>query len=66
ASTNALPLGEYLKHVLTGRDLPPDLAVQAADSPLLGQYDPRRALGLARPAALPDSDLANAFTPDLG
>jgi hypothetical protein len=38
ATTQALPLGEYLKDLLTGQNLPSDLASEAATSPLLGQY----------------------------
>jgi hypothetical protein len=37
-STQALPLGEYLKDILTGQNLPSDLALEAAGSSLLGQY----------------------------
>jgi hypothetical protein len=63
-TTTALPLGEYVKDLLTGQNLPPDLAAEAAFSPLMAQYDPARPLSLARPGALPDSDLTDAFTPD--
>ena len=44
-STTALPMGEYLKSVLTGRDVPMDLAQATAASPLFGQ------LALSRGAA---------------
>ena len=37
-STQALPLGEYLKDILTGQNLPADLASEAAGATLLGQY----------------------------
>ena len=63
-TTTARPLGEYLKGLLTGQNLPSDLAAEAAFSPLMAQYDPARPLSLARPGALPDSDLTDAFTPD--
>lgn len=38
-TTQALPLGEYLKDILTRTNLPADLASEAATSPILGQYD---------------------------
>jgi hypothetical protein len=50
-TTEPLPLGEYLKDVLTGHNLPDDLASEAANSPL-------------RPGALGQSDLTDAFVPD--
>ena len=53
-TTQALPLGEYLKAILTGQNLPPDLATEAASSPLL------RAVGVT------NADLADAFVPDAG
>jgi hypothetical protein len=51
-TTQALPLGEYLKDILTGQNLPADLASQAAASPLL------------RAAGLTSTNLADAFVPD--
>jgi hypothetical protein len=65
-ATQGLLLGDYLKAVLTGQDLPPDLASEAAQSPLLRQYDPTKPLGLARPGVLSQTDLTDAFTPDAG
>ncbi len=38
--TQWLPLGDALKSLITGQDLPDDLATAAADSGLLRQYDP--------------------------
>jgi hypothetical protein len=63
-TTQALPLGSYLKDLLTGQNLPPDLAVEAAQSPLLGQYDPSQPNGLAHPNLLTQTDLTNAFVTD--
>jgi hypothetical protein len=63
-TTTFLPLGEYLKELLTGQNLPPDLAAEAATSPLLAQYDPAHPLSLARSGAVADTDLTDAFTPD--
>ncbi len=63
-TTQGLSLGEYLKSLLTGQDLPGDLAAEAVESPLMRQYDPGRQNALARPTSLPLSDLTNAFVPD--
>jgi hypothetical protein len=38
-STSPLPLGEYLKDLLTKSGVPSDLASEAAASPIYGQYD---------------------------
>lgn len=51
-TTQALPLGEYLKDLLTGQNLPADLASQSASSPLL------------RAGGLSSTDLTDAFVPD--
>jgi cellulase (glycosyl hydrolase family 5) len=63
--TQGLLLADYLKSLLTGQNLPPDLAQQAtADhSRFLRQYAPGQPLSIARPAELPGSDLTNAFEP---
>jgi hypothetical protein len=60
--TQGVLLGEYLKALMTGDQLPPDLASEASGSALLRQYDDSRPAALARPAALPDTDLTDAFT----
>ncbi len=65
-TTQGMLLGDYLKALLTGQNLPPDLALEAAQSPLLRQYDPSKAQFLARPNALTNTDLTDAFTPDVG
>lgn len=59
--TQGLLLGDYLKAVLTGENLPADLEAQAAGSPLLRQYQRSAPDGLARAAALPGSNLKDAF-----
>ncbi len=51
-TTQALPLGEFLKDILTGQNMPADLASQAASSPLL------------RAAGVTDTNLTDAFVPD--
>ena len=53
-TTQALPMGEYLKAILTGQNLPADLSSEAASSPLL------------RAAGLTTADLTGAFVPDAG
>jgi N-acetylmuramoyl-L-alanine amidase len=62
--TQGLLLADYLKAILTLRDLPPDLAVQARRSPLYGQLDPARPGWLKRPVELPATDLTGAFQGD--
>ena len=62
--TQGLLLADYLKALLTGRDLPADLEAQAKGSRVLRQYDPTRPNGLARPAELPGTSLQGAFRRD--
>jgi N-acetylmuramoyl-L-alanine amidase len=62
--TQGLLLADYVKALMTGRNLPQDLADQAKSSTLLGQFKPNAPQGLARPADLPGSDLGNAFRRD--
>ena len=57
-------LGDYLKALIIGEHLPADLESEACDSPLLRQYDPSSNHALARPAALGETDLTDAFMPD--
>ena len=59
--TQGLLLADYVKALLTGQNLPPDLADQAKSSKLLYQFKPGAAPSLARPADLPGTDLTNAF-----
>jgi N-acetylmuramoyl-L-alanine amidase len=59
--TQGLLLGQYLKALMTLRDLPPDLAEQARDSDFSGQFKPGARDSLARPKDLPDTDLTSAF-----
>ncbi|HEV7664423.1 MAG TPA: N-acetylmuramoyl-L-alanine amidase [Chloroflexota bacterium] len=62
--TQGLLLADYVKALLTGRNLPPDLAEQARGSKLVGQFKPGAAGSLARPGDLPGSDLSNSFRRD--
>jgi hypothetical protein len=63
-TTQPLPLGSYFKDLLTGQNLPADLASEAAGSALLGQYAASQPNGLARPRMLTQTDLTDAFVPD--
>ena len=62
--TQGLLMADYFKVLLTGRNVPGDLSEQAKASALFGQYAPGQPQGLARPAALPGSNLENAFRRD--
>jgi hypothetical protein len=61
--TQGLLLADYLKSILTGANLPPDLAQEAQNSPLLYQYDPGQPGSVRDPALLPNTDMTDAFTP---
>jgi N-acetylmuramoyl-L-alanine amidase len=63
--TQGLLLADYLKSILTLRNLPPDLAAQARRSPFYGQLDPALPRWLKRPADLPATDLTDAFVGEL-
>jgi hypothetical protein len=60
--TQGLLLADYLKSILTGQNLPPDLDAQARTSKYYKQYAPNQPKSIARPADLPGSDLTDAFT----
>jgi N-acetylmuramoyl-L-alanine amidase len=62
--TQGLLLADYLKALLTGKNLPGDLAQQAKASKLIGQYNPGQPRSLARPNDLPGTDLSSAFRKD--
>ncbi len=59
--TQALLLGDHLKSIITGQNLPGDLEQKARGSALYRQYDNTKPKGVARPAQLPNSNLKNAF-----
>ncbi len=61
--TLGLLLGDYLKAIMTGRDLPLDLEAQASGSPFYRQYEIGADRGPLRPAELPATDLSLAFRP---
>ncbi len=62
--TQGILLGDYLKSVITGQNLPSDLAQQAQGSKLYRQYDNNVMGGVARPADLPGTTLFAAFEKD--
>jgi hypothetical protein len=59
--TQGLLLGDYLKALITGENLPVDLEAQAKDSPLLRQYQKSASTGIARAGELPASNFKDAF-----
>ncbi|MCL4531585.1 MAG: hypothetical protein M1582_00045 [Actinobacteria bacterium] len=64
AVTQRLLLGDYFKAVMTGKDLPSDLDLQARGSTFYHQYDRAMPLHLARREELADTDLTDAFEPE--
>jgi hypothetical protein len=64
--TEGILVGEYLKSVITDRNLPSDLAQDMQSSRFRAQYSPGTLGWVARPAELPGSDLTNAFEPGTG
>jgi hypothetical protein len=61
-ATQGLLLAEYLKAIITGENIPSDLAAQAAGSRFFRQYDRSGGQPVLRPDQLPETDLRNAFT----
>ena len=62
--TQGILLGDYVKSLLTGSNLPGDLAQEAQGSKLYLQYNNALASGLNRPADLPGTNLFAAFEQD--
>jgi hypothetical protein len=62
--TQGLLLGDWLKRVMIGVDLSPDLNSEVRKSRFFAQFAPSRPLALDRPADLPDTSLAQAFRSD--
>lgn len=60
-TTQALLLADFLKAIITGQNLPADLEEQARSSRYYRQYARGRERMVARPDALPGSDLTDAF-----
>jgi N-acetylmuramoyl-L-alanine amidase/LysM repeat protein len=63
-STQGLLLGDYLKSIITGWNLPPDLEEQAKGSRFYRQYNSLAPNGLNRPGDLPGTDMRGAFARD--
>ena len=63
-TTQGILIGDYLKSVLTGQNLPPDLAQDAQASKLYRQYDNNNINGVARSSDLPATNLFAAFEKD--
>lgn len=65
--TEGILLADWFKSMMTGVNLPADLAAQAMadNSPFLLQYDPTMPNWVHNPVTLPDSDLTGAFQPHL-
>jgi hypothetical protein len=59
--TQGILLADYLKAIITGQALPPDLTQESSGSPYFQQWAPGQPQFLARPAALAGTDLTNAF-----
>ncbi|TAK25277.1 MAG: hypothetical protein EPO26_02570 [Chloroflexota bacterium] len=59
--TQGMLLGDHFKQILTGVNLPGDLASQAKDSPYLHAYDNSQANGIRAGKNLPNSNLKDAF-----
>jgi hypothetical protein len=64
--TQGILIGEYLKAVMTGRSLPPDLAADMQGSRFMGQYNPSNQRWMNRPGDLQNTDLTGAFEPGSG
>jgi hypothetical protein len=64
--TEGILVGDYFKSVITGRNLPPDLAEDMQGSRYFGQYSPGSPGSVARPAELPSTDMTGAFEPGTG
>jgi len=62
--TQGLLIGDWLKRIMIGVDLTPDIGVDVRRSPLFAQYAPSQPLALDRPADLPDTSLVQAFRND--
>jgi len=62
--TQGLLLGDWLKRIMIGVDLSPDINPEVRQSPFFAQYAPSLPLALDRPDDLPNTSLAEAFRND--
>jgi hypothetical protein len=63
-TTQGVLLGDYFKSILTGRNLPPDLADQAKASPYFQKYDNGQPTGVKAGQTLANANLKDAFEPE--
>jgi hypothetical protein len=64
--TQGILVGEYLKSVITAKNIPSDLQQDMQASRFYGQYSPGAPGWTARPGELPNTDMTNAFEPGTG
>ena len=62
--TQGLLLGDWLKRIMIGVDLSPDISPDVRHSRFFAQYAPSQPLALDRPDSLPNTSLAQAFRND--
>ncbi|HEX2922922.1 MAG TPA: hypothetical protein VHS28_02710 [Chloroflexota bacterium] len=62
--TQGILLADYMKSLITGQNLPGDLAAEAKDSSLYLQYNNNIVGGINRPEALPATNMFAAFEKD--
>ena len=60
-TTQGLLLGDYLKAIITGQNLPADLEEQAKGGRIYRQYDPTKPGWVARPGDLAGTEMTMAF-----
>jgi hypothetical protein len=63
-TTQGVLLGDYFKSILTGRNLPADLADQARTSPYFLKYDNSQPIGIRAGQVLANSNLKDGFEPE--
>jgi hypothetical protein len=64
--TEGILVADYLKSVITNKNLPPDLAEEMRASRYFSQYDPSAPNWVRRPDVLPNTNMTNAFEPGSG
>jgi len=64
--TQGILVGEYLKSVITAKNLPSDLQQDMQGSRYYNQYSPGAPGWVARPGELPSTDMTNAFEQGTG
>jgi hypothetical protein len=64
--TEGILVADYLKSVITNRNLPPDLAEDMRNSRFFNQYDPQSPNWVRSPAMLPNTNMTGAFEPGSG